>query len=349
MAEARTTLTRDRPSAAESPAERTVCHCRQVTYGTVRKAIDHGASSLSDLQHQTTACTRCFGCRFDLEQVLEARLGDAYSPTKIVTLPVREEPSRMSRVLRRLGVPRAPAGASAVLPRRMYMPVLEGFEGHDVRTRVILYNSYDDHDQRTGRRRNVTLRADLLGLDGSRLAATEVNVKARHSAVFDIAEMAPGGIPDGVGAIKLVVEAEQLGSFRPYFHFTSPGGITSTHEKAGTERSMASTKPRPYYWLLPVGYTLHPEHAYMFLTATQLHPLDRHELVWQDTEGRVERVPLPRLELDQSTCVPLHEHFPTVADGRHGGTVRIEPNLGIPAGFMIRYDPRTDLWRVQHL
>jgi hypothetical protein len=37
--------------------------------------------------------------------------------------------------------------------------------------------------------------------------------------------------------------------------------------------------------------------------------------------------------------VALHEHFPAVASGEVAGTVRIEPNAGVPAGFMIRLDP----------
>jgi hypothetical protein len=146
-----------------------------------------------------------------------------------------------------------------------------------------------------------------------------------------------------------VIDAAQLGSFRPYFHLVSPGGITSTHEKAAPRPSYAPPGPRPYFWVLPVGYTRRPERAYMFLTATQPQPLDRHTLVWRPVSGPEVRAPLPRLELDQSACVPLHEHFPALERGDEAGTVRIEPNEGVPAGFMIRHDPEADLWRIQHL
>lgn len=332
-----------------------VCHCRQVSYETIEEVIDAGrAGSLADLQRQTTACTRCFGCRFELERMLEERLGPAYDRTDVVTLPVEEPPPAPSRFapLRRLlgrGAPATPAAGS--LPRRMYMPVLDGFGGAEVRTRAVLFNSFDEQDADARRRPEVSLRADLLAPDGTRLAATQVSVKPHHSAVLDVRDMAPAGaLADGYGVLKLVIDAEQLGSFRPYFHLVSPGGITSTHEKAAPRPSGRGPRsPRRYLWLVPVGYTRRPEHAYMFLTATQPEPLDRHELVWHPEDGDEVRVPLPRLELDQSSCIPLHELFPAVGGGQQGGTVRIEPNHGVPAGFMIRFDPEREIWRVQHL
>jgi len=332
-----------------------VCHCRQVSHETVEEAIDAGrAASLADLQRQTAACTRCFGCRFELEAMLEDRLGPGYDRTDVVTLPVEEPPPaprRLDGLRRLLGRGPTPAPAAGPLPRRMYMPVLDGFAGHDVRTRVILFNSFDERDAGGGRRPDVSLRADLLAPDGTRLSATQVNVKPQHSAVLDTREMMPaGGLLAGLGAVKRVADAAQRGSFRPYFHLISPGGITSTHEKAAPRPSKLGTPGlRSYFWLVPVGYTRRPEHSYVFLTATQPEPLDRHELVWQPESGEEVRSPMPRLELDQSACIPLHELFPAVGRGDRGGTVRIEPNQGVPAGFMIRLDPERETWRIQHL
>ena len=55
-----------------------VCHCLQVPYDQVRQAIAGGATGIADLQRQTRACTRCFGCRFELEALLRKQLGDAF-------------------------------------------------------------------------------------------------------------------------------------------------------------------------------------------------------------------------------------------------------------------------------
>ena len=333
-----------------------VCHCRQVSYARVEKAIDRsGARSLADLQRQTAACTRCFGCRFELERMLEERLGPAFVRTSMVTLPAEEVAprSRWVRLRGRIGLGGARETAPVTLPRRMYIPVLEGFRGQDVRTRAILFNSFDEHDEQVGRRPDVSLRADLLAPDGTRLAAREVRIEPRHSAVLDVREMIePGALAEGVGVLKLVVEAEQLGSFRPYFHLISPRGISSTHEKAAPRPSVTiqrGARPRLYYWLMPIGFTRRPEHAYLFLTATQTSPLDRHKVVWQPESGDDAWAPLPPLELDQSACVALHELFPPIARGDEAGTVRIEPNYGVPAAFMIRFDPERELWRIQHL
>ncbi len=309
-------------------------------------------TSLGDVQQETTACTRCFGCRFELERMLEERLGDAYVRTRTVTVPpaaTPEEHRGLRRALARLrrgSRERAPV-APEVLPRRMYMPVLRGFRGRDVETRVIVFNSYEELDRRAGRKETVTLRADLLTTGGERLGVSEMVVQPGHSAVFDARELlGDGELPEGVGVIKLVVDSDQLASFRPYFHLTSPGGVSSTHEKPAPSKPIVG--PRGYYWVFPVGYTSAPEEAYMAFTNAQPDPIEGHELVWQDTSGAEERVPIPALGLDQTVCMPLHEHFPAVGTGRSAGTVRIEPSVHV-AGFMLRYRPEVDAWRVQHL
>ena len=335
---------------AADPAE-TLCHCRRVSYARVEEAVDReGAHSLADVQRLTTACTRCFGCRSVIEGLLEQRLGESYVRSSVVTIPAYQ-PSRWERLRRNLRSGRGGGGEDGLLPRRMYMPVLSGFRGRDVTTRLILFNSYDEVDSRAARQKSVSLRADLLDLSGARLGVTQVRVEPRHSAVLDVRDALPPDAPwEGVGVVKLVIEAEQLASFRPYFHFITPTGITSTHEKsAPTREGAASELKRNYYWVFPVGFSPRPEEAYMFLTNTQPVPLDHHELVWQDDAGHEERAPLPALELDQSACVPLHEHFPAIGTGRSAGTVRLSPSTHKVAGWMIRYDPMADLWRAQHL
>ncbi|MDA0164752.1 (2Fe-2S)-binding protein [Solirubrobacter ginsenosidimutans] len=314
--------------------ETLVCHCRQVSHSAVEASIASGkARSIADLQRETTACTRCFGCRFELQRMLKEQLGDEFQPTAFVA-PLDQSPGLIATALRRI------RGARATLPRRMYMPVLDGFAGRDVRTRVAMFNWAGD-EEHPGR--PVTLRADVLGLDGERHHVINETVAPGGTRVFDVA-----GPPDGIGALKLVVDAESLGSLRPYFHLITPTGITSTHEKAGPVSPRSFEGQRPYHWIFPAGASDFEEEAWLFITNTQQRPTSGQELVWQDTDGREQRAPLPVLELDQTGWIPLHEHFPDLLGGR-AGVVRITPASHKFAGFIVRYQPDGDLWRVQHL
>lgn len=315
-----------------SPAERDtalVCHCRRVTRGTVAAAIGSGeARSLSDLQRQTTACTRCFGCRFDLERMLRDTLRETYTPAPFLTRPEGVD-------------------ARVVLPRRMYMPLFTGYAGHEIDTRVVIFNWADEADRDS---RPVTARADLLALDGTRLDVWETVIEPRRSAVLDSREIIPDGLPDGgVGVMKLVVDAPQLSSLRPYFQLLSPTAITSTHEKTGPQDPGRKLIPRRYNFLFPIAPSDAPEEAYFFLTNTQVEPMDGQELVWRSEDGEEESLTLPSLELDQSACVGLHEAFPAIASGEGEGTVRLDPALHKVAGWMLRVDRERALWKVQHL
>lgn len=298
-----------------------VCHCRRVDYGTVRKVIRRGANSIADIQRRTTACTRCFGCRFELEGMLKEVYGDAYRHETTITLPQTASKVR--------------------LPRSMYMPVLVGFRGYEVNTRVIVFNW-------EGPERPVGFRADLLRLDGSRLQALQHAVACGCSAVLDFSREAVGELlPEGVGVVKLVLDTEEIGSLRPYFQFVSPRGITSTHEKKGPTNPQRQVA-RSYHWIFPIGAAKRDDEAYFFCTNTQTAPMVGQRLVWQRDGGATESTELPALEFSQSACVPLHECYRTLNDGE-GGSVRLEPATHIVAGFMIRHEPETQLWRVQHL
>lgn len=301
--------------------------------------MDRGASSLADIQRQTTACTRCFGCRFELERMLQAHLGESYRRTKMVTPP---QPRRTLR--QRL---RRPFGVrAALLPARMYMPVLAGYRGRKVETRVVIVHWYDDQNRPA---EAISVRGDLLALDGTRLKVWQSSIAPCTSAILDVRELLDGDeLPAGVGVLKLVIEAEEVSSLRPYFQFVSDAGITSTHEKKGPRRPEAALAARRYHWLFPIASSPAPEEAYFFFTNTVGRPMDHHRLIWRTVEGAEESLRLPPLELDQSACVPLQEHFPEIGHGTAAGSVRLEPSPHV-AGFMIRYDARGDLWRVQHL
>jgi bacterioferritin-associated ferredoxin len=298
-----------------------VCHCKHVHYATVEKAIRKGARSMADIQRATSACTRCFGCRFELEEMLRSRYGDAYTHEQTITLPDRVKRTR--------------------LPRSMYMPVLAGFRGYDVDTRVIVFNW-------EGPKEPIPFRADLTTLDGARVQAIEHTVAPGSSAVIELGREHIGDLlPDGVGVIKLVLETEEVGSLRPYFHLITPTCISSTHEKKAPNKP-DRLEQRNYHWIFPIGAGRRDDESYFFYTNTQTAPMEGQRLVWQSTGGTVEETELPTLELGQSACIPLHERFETLNNGE-GGAVRLEPPLHAVAGFMLRHEPEAQLWRVQHL
>lgn len=323
----------DRPTEATAEARDTalVCHCRRVSRGTVTAVIRSGeARSLPDVQRQTTACTRCFGCRFDIERMLRSELGDSYAPTPFLTRPEGFEGAK-----------------GRTLPRRMYMPVFTGYRGHDVSTRVVIFNWADEADRDSSA---VTARADLLDMDGTRLGVWETVIEPRCSAVLEGREIFPASVlREGVGAVKLVVDSQQLGSLRPYFHLVTPTSVSTTHEKTGPHKLDRGVMPRRYNFLFPIAPSDRPEEVYFFATNTEAVPMEGQRLVWRSEEGDEEEVAVPRLELDQSACVALHEAFPAIASGVGRGTVRLEPPLHKVAGFMLRVDREAALWKIQHL
>ena len=307
-------------SATETQTEY-VCHCKHVGYATVAKAIDRGAKSIADIQRSTSACTRCFGCRFELEGMLHQAYGDAYRHEPTITLPDRLAKTR--------------------LPRPMFMPVLAGFRGYEIDTRVIVFNLEGDD-------RQVSFRADLLQLDGTRVQALQHEVARGCSTVLDLSRAAVGELlDDGVGIVKLVLDTEEVGSLRPYFHFVTPTCISSTHEKKGPSKPQKQEN-RSYNWIFPVGVAERNDESYYFCTNTQTTPMAGQRLVWQAESGRTEATDMPELEFNQSACVPLHERFESYRSGE-GGAVRLEPATHVVAGFMIRHEPEEKLWRVQHL
>ena len=300
-----------------------VCHCRHVEYTTVDRAIRSGARTIADLQRRTTACTRCFGCRFELEGMLRSALGTDYRHETTISLP--EELRKKTK-----------------LPQPMYMPVLAGFAGAEIDTRVIVFNL-------EGPPAPVGFRADLLALDGSRVRVWKHSVVDGSSAVLDLSRREIGDVlPGGVGVVKLLLDADSVGSLRPYFHWVTPTSLTSTHEKKGPKNPERNSD-RSYHWIFPIGPSARREDAYFFCTNTQTAPMAGQRLVWQSNSGHTSSSELPTLEFNQTAVVPLHEAFPDLTTTQEGGAVRLEPATHAISGFMIRVDPERQLWRVQHL
>lgn len=317
-----------------APDGELACHCRRVTYGTVRAATAGGeVHSLADVQAVTTACTRCFGCRFELERMLKDALGDDYRRSTYLARPDDD------------GSARGPGTArTAALTKRMYMPVLQGFAGSSVRTRVVVF-----HWAPSNTAPPVDVRADLLTLDGERLGVWNAGVAAGHSAVLEVGEL-PGAerLTDGVGTLKLVVDADVVGSLRPYFHFVTDTGVTSTHEKSSPARESSTTHRRGYYWTFPVGTGRRADEAYYYYVNATTQTIRDRSLVWRGTEGAELTADVRDRELDQGVMVALHESFPALRETHTAGTVRLAPTAHV-AGHIIRYDRGTDRWRVQHL
>jgi len=299
-----------------------VCHCMQVPYDVVRRAIDDGATGIADIQRRTKACTRCFGCRFELEALLREHLGDSFRHEARVEPPKDYDRTRF--------------------PQPMYMPVLAGFGGYEVDTRLIVFNW-------EGPPEPAHFRLDLMLPTGERVGAWREQAATGASAVIDLSREQVGGLlPGGLGLAKIVLDRAVVGSLRPYFHLQTPTSVTTTHEKKGP-KNPSRHGPRSYHWIFPVGRSAQPEEVYFHFVNTQLEPMRGQRLVWQSVDGESAEIPLPAAEFEQSVIVPLHEHVQAVGSGSAAGSVRLDPPLFKVAGFMLRHDPGRQLWRVQHL
>jgi hypothetical protein len=226
----------------------------------------------------------------------------------------------------------------------MYMPVLHGLDG-DVRTRVVLFHWHEEGEPPAP----IDVRADLLALDGTRLAVWHAAIEAGRSAVLDVATLdGVERLTGGAGTLKLVLDADKVGSLRPYFHLITPSGVTSTHEKSSPKNPVSAVRDRGYFWTFPVGAGAEPSRAWFYAANAVPSPLTGRELVWHATDGEEVRIPFPELELDQAAMVPLLEHAARIGAGGIGGSVRLTPTTHV-AGHILRHDEETDRWRVQHL
>lgn len=52
------------------PVNRIICHCKQVSYGDIRKAMIEGARTVEDIQEMTGAGTECGNCIGDIKKIL---------------------------------------------------------------------------------------------------------------------------------------------------------------------------------------------------------------------------------------------------------------------------------------
>ena len=57
------------------PVEKIICHCKQVSYGDIRKAMVNGARTIDDIKEITGAGTACGGCLGSIENILSVACG----------------------------------------------------------------------------------------------------------------------------------------------------------------------------------------------------------------------------------------------------------------------------------
>jgi len=57
------------------PVNRIVCHCKQVSYGDIRKAMVGGARTIEEIQEITGAGTGCGNCIEDIKKILALACG----------------------------------------------------------------------------------------------------------------------------------------------------------------------------------------------------------------------------------------------------------------------------------
>jgi bacterioferritin-associated ferredoxin/mannose-6-phosphate isomerase-like protein (cupin superfamily) len=57
------------------PVDRIICHCKQVSYAAIRKAMVGGARTVAEIQEITGAGTGCGNCIKDIEKILSVACG----------------------------------------------------------------------------------------------------------------------------------------------------------------------------------------------------------------------------------------------------------------------------------
>ena len=54
--------------------DRIVCHCMEVSYETIKKAIEDGAKTVDDIKVMTEASTGCVCCEYEIQVILDELL-----------------------------------------------------------------------------------------------------------------------------------------------------------------------------------------------------------------------------------------------------------------------------------
>lgn len=56
--------------------KKTVCYCLNITNGMIKEAIDHGATTLEEVQEATGAGTACGACMENVQHLIDEFVSD---------------------------------------------------------------------------------------------------------------------------------------------------------------------------------------------------------------------------------------------------------------------------------
>ena len=51
-----------------------ICNCMEVSYSTIKKAVEDGAKTVDDIKEMTEASTGCGGCEDEIQEILDELL-----------------------------------------------------------------------------------------------------------------------------------------------------------------------------------------------------------------------------------------------------------------------------------
>ncbi len=80
------------------PVNKIICHCKQVSFGDIRKAMAGGARSVEQIQEITGAGTGCGGCIEDIEKILSVACGCKGVSIEAVVNAVKDGADTIERV-----------------------------------------------------------------------------------------------------------------------------------------------------------------------------------------------------------------------------------------------------------
>lgn len=79
-------------------ASKMICHCKQVDYITIRKAMIQGARTIDDIKEMTGAGTACGGCLPQIQAILDSACGCKKTPLADVVEAVQKGATTVEEV-----------------------------------------------------------------------------------------------------------------------------------------------------------------------------------------------------------------------------------------------------------
>jgi hypothetical protein len=224
----------------------------------------------------------------------------------------------------------------------MYMPVLAGYGGYEIDTRLIVFN-WEGAQEPAG------FRLDLMRPNGERVSASRHEAPSGGSTVIDMSRAAVGQLlPEGVGLAKDRARPSR-GRLAPAVLPPRDADLGNDHAREEGPQGPAPARTAALPLDLP-DRALAPAGGGLLLVRQHPARADARPALGLAERGR--RNGRSSAAGDRVRAVrarPLHEHVDSVAAGAKAGSVRLDPATFKVAGHMLRHDPEAQLWRVQHL